>query len=133
MLPLHEIRDSVLVVVSIGIAWNPRIDSILARPGEGHSFWRKLRFEKALLLLDSHNEVRTSLSLRGCQDDHPRIIFKLRNPRSEIGSRVLEPDTIENFRFIRDERRTEFRYKLLSGIPLRAELRVLGNALAVES
>ena len=112
MLPLHEVGDTILVVVPVGEARNPRINSIVARPGERHSFRGKLRFN-TLLLLDSHNEVRTPLGLRGCRDDHPGIIFKLRNPRSEIGSRVLEPDTIQNSRIVGEECRAEFRNQLL--------------------
>src|SRR5262245_31341618 len=100
MLPLHEIRDSVFVTIHMRKAGNPGVDSVLTRPSEWQPFWGELKLNKPLLLLDSHDEVRTSLGLRGGRDDQPGIIFELCNPRTEIGSRVVESNPIQNSCFI---------------------------------
>ena len=114
-------------------AGNPGVNPMLPRPGERHSFGRNLAFLERFLVLDSHDEIAAPLGLRGCGDDHAGIVFKLLNPRGEVGRRVLEANRVQNAGLVRQERRAQFANQLLLGIALRTKSRPLGNALAVET
>ncbi len=114
-------------------AGNPRINAMLPRPGERHSFGRNLAFLERFLVLDSHDEIAGPLRLRGRGDDQPGIVFELLSPRTEVGRRVLEPDRVQNARLVRQERRAEFGNQFLFRIPLGTKSRVLRDTLPVQA
>ena len=78
----------------MGKAGNPRVNAMLPRPGERHSFGRKLSIPGAI----SFCSIPMMKSLLRCACEAAETIIRgsfssFCNPRSEVGRRVLEPDT----------------------------------------
>ena len=82
-------------------AGNSGVNPMIPRPGKRHSLGRGLALLEGFLVLDSHDEIASLLCLRGGGDNHAWIVFKLLNPRGEIGRRVLKTHRVQNAGLVR--------------------------------